>query len=124
MHTTDLDTLTLALADAVRTAEAQPATVPALPNGWLTAARQALAMADRLAIETSALEIIDAHTGYSASWESRPWLADLRMAANEPYARRLAKRVALEDGEDRALQAYIRRTGATHAEARAILSDS
>ncbi|HBP5954606.1 TPA: hypothetical protein ACGJZ4_001805 [Pseudomonas aeruginosa] len=114
--------LKAALAVALKTAETQRATVPALPEGWIQAASQALVADDSQAIEAAALTIIDAHSGYAASWDKRPWLADLRTAATEPLARRLAKRLVEEEGHDRALHAYMRRTGADEPRARSVLA--
>ncbi|HBO7965286.1 TPA: hypothetical protein L5C46_003753 [Pseudomonas aeruginosa] len=113
--------LEAALAVALKTAETQRATVPALPEGWIQASCQAF-VADDSQAEAAALTIIDAHSGYATSWDKRPWLADLRTAATEPLARRLAKRLVAEEGHERALHAYMRRTGADEPRARSVLA--
>ncbi len=66
--------------------------------------------------------MIDTHFGYAASWDLRPWLEDLRIAATEPLARRLAKRLVAEEGYEPALHAYMRRTGADEPRARSVLA--
>lgn len=72
--------LEAALAVALKTAETQRATVPALPEGWIQASCQAF-VADDSQAEAAALTIIDAHSGYATSWDKRPWLAGLLTCA-------------------------------------------
>lgn len=67
MLAVDRNALKAALETAVRTAETQPSTVPAMPAGWLSNSRLALVSDDGVAVEQSALVMIDGHSGYVAS---------------------------------------------------------
>lgn len=110
-----------AVGNAVKTAKAQPACVPHLPEGWFGRADQALVHAHPQALELVALELVDAHVGCRASWDHWPWLSDLRDATAEAQARRLGHERLATGDITRAVLGYKARTGATEARAKAAL---
>jgi hypothetical protein len=77
-----------AIQQAIYAAMTQPACVPHLPTGWFARADTALRHDHPLAMTLVALELVDAHAGYSASWDRWRWLDDLRKATAPAQAER------------------------------------
>ncbi|WP_058144254.1 hypothetical protein [Pseudomonas aeruginosa] len=110
-----------AVKDAIATAAAQPTTIPELPAEWIKKARTALEQNSSIAIMDTAVELVEAHAGYRASWDHWPWLETLRDVTRKEVAFRSAKKILTYGETDRAVAFYVRFANATPEAAKAAL---
>lgn len=77
-------TLEDALRCAVLTASEERAEVPEAPAGWAARAQAALDTEDAAEILDCATQIAMVHSQYSADWDHKGWLFDLRAVLYRP----------------------------------------
>lgn len=110
-----------AVKDAIETAADQPTTIPELPAGWIKKAEAALEQNSNAAIMDAAVELVEAHTGYRASWDYWPWLESLREVTRKEIAFRSAKKILTYGEAERAVAFYVRFANATPEAAKEVL---
>lgn len=67
-----------ALSCAINTLQEQPNEVPEAPSGWIQEAKSALESGDSRRMHACAAVIRKAHNQYSAKFDVKGWLFDLR----------------------------------------------
>lgn len=110
-----------AVKDAIETAAEQPTTIPELPADWIKKAQAALDQNSSIAVMDTAVELVEAHAGYRASWDHWPWLEALRDATRKEVAFRSAKKILTYGETDRAVAFYVRFANETSEAAKAAL---
>lgn len=110
-----------AVRDAIASAQDQRATVPELPVDWVERAGMALEAEHNQVVMDLAVELVEAHSGYKASWDHWPWLDSLREATRVERALRDAKTILGYGEADRAVQYYCRFAGSSAGAAKMAL---
>lgn len=116
-----MSNVTRAVRDAVATALLQRSAVPELPSDWLDRAKAALERGTSPDLMEVAVELVEAHSGYRASWDHWPWLETLRDVTRVERALRNAKKILGYGEPDRAVQYFCRFAGSSEATAKVAL---
>lgn len=113
--------LTEAVRDAIATAQNQRSTVPELPSDWIKRAETAIKQESLPAVMDVAVELVEIHAAYRATWDHWRWLEILRDVTRVERALRNAQKI-LDYGEpDRAVKYFCTFAGSTEATAKAAL---
>ncbi|HBO5514544.1 TPA: hypothetical protein L4559_003437 [Pseudomonas aeruginosa] len=116
-----MSNVTGAVRDAVATALCQRSTVPELPQNWIDRAKVAIEQESSPAVMEVAVELVEAHSGYRATWDHWPWLETLRDVTRVERALRNAKKILGYGEPDRAVQYFCRFAGSTEVTAKVAL---
>ncbi|ELG7182227.1 TPA: hypothetical protein ACP3ZG_001723 [Pseudomonas aeruginosa] len=113
--------VTEAVRDAIATAQNQRSTVPELPSDWIKRAETAIKQESLPAVMDVAVELVESHAGYRATWDHWPWLDTLRDVTRVERALRNAKKILGYGEPDRAVKYFCRFAGSTEVTAKAAL---
>jgi len=113
--------VTEAVRDAIATAQDQRSTIPELPIDWIKRAEIAIKQESLPGVMDVAVELVESHAGYRATWDHWPWLENLRDVTRVERALRNAKTILGYGETDRAVKYFCRFAGSTEVTAKAAL---